>query len=355
MNWTSPAPDRLAPITASAALPSYALAGAARQHTLRSVIGCEGVGLHSGLRVALTLRPAEPGAGILFRRTDAAGAGAAMPARHDHVVDTRLCTVLADPASGVRIGTVEHIMAALAGQGIDNAVIEISGPEVPIMDGSAADFVFLIDAAGRVAQAPARRAIEVLAPVRVADGDAFAELLPARETGLFSLDLEIDFAAAAVARQERRFRMLPGAFAAELSRARTFGFAEEVEKLRALGLARGGSFENAIVVSGARILNREGLRFADEFVRHKMLDVVGDLALAGMPLVAHFHGRKCGHRLNNQLLHALFARPEAWRVIEAPQLAAAEAEDRAEDRIEPAPALRLAAGSTASESVVLRA
>lgn len=310
MNWTSPAPDRLAPIAASAALP------AARQHTLRSVIGCEGVGLHSGLRVALTLRPAEPGAGILFRRTDAAGAGAAMPARYDHVVDTRLCTVLADPASGVRIGTVEHIMAALAGQGIDNAVIEVSGPEVPIMDGSAADFVFLIDAAGRVAQAPARRAIEVLAPVRVADGGAFAELLPAREPGLFSLDLEIDFAAAAVARQERRFRMLPGAFAAELSRARTFGFAEEVEKLRALGLARGGSFENAIVVSGARILNREGLRFADEFVRHKALDAIGDLALAGAPILGAYRSVRGGHKLNHAVLCALMADPTAWTVVE---------------------------------------
>jgi len=292
-----------------------------RQQTLRSAIACTGVGLHSGSRVEMTLRPAEPGSGILFRRTDAAGTGFAIPARFDRVVDTQLCTVLGDAATGLRVGTVEHVMAALAGCGVDNAVVEVDGPELPIMDGSAADFVFLVESAGVVAQAAPRLVVEVLRPVRVSEGAAVAALLPAREPGLFSLDFEIDFPAAAVARQRRDFALRPGAFAAELARARTFGFLEEVEKLWSLGLARGGSFDNAIVVSGARVLNRDGLRFADEFVRHKLLDSVGDLALAGLPISGHFHGRRSGHRLNNALLRALFADPAAFRIVEADEVA----------------------------------
>jgi UDP-3-O-[3-hydroxymyristoyl] N-acetylglucosamine deacetylase len=200
--------------------------------------------------------------------------------------------------------------------GVDNAVIEIDGAEVPAMDGSAAPFVFLIECAGTVAQDAPRQVIEVLRAVRIEEGDGFVALLPGSGQGM-AIEAEIDFAAAAVRRQSRALRLSPASFKAELSAARTFGFAEEVEALRAAGLARGGSLKNAIVVSGSRVLNEGGLRFADEFVRHKMLDQVGDLALAGFALDARVVGRRPGHRLNNRVLHALFADASAWRLVPA--------------------------------------
>ncbi len=276
------------------------------QRTLRSPIHCTGVGLHSGAKVSMRLLPAEPDRGIVFVRSDVAGA--AIPATFDHVADTRLCTMLAN-RQGVSVATVEHLMAALSGTGIDNVVIEVDGPELPIMDGSAAPFVFLIECAGVVEQVRARRAIRLLSPVAVEGAGWSASLTP----GLgFSVGIEIDFANPAVARQSLEVDLASGVFKKELARARTFGFLSEVETLRAAGLARGGSLDNVVVISDDRVLNEDGLRYADEFVRHKALDAIGDLYLAGAPIIGHFHGLCTGHAANNRLLRALFAMPEAW-------------------------------------------
>jgi len=294
------------------------------QRTLKAPIGCVGVGLHCGQRVSLNLCPAEPGHGIVFHRTDI---GRAIPARYDHVVDTRLATVLGDPRYGsARIGTVEHLMAALSALGIDNVRVELDGPEVPALDGSAAPFVFLLECAGVVEQAVPRSRIEIRRPVRVAEGNAFAELRPAAIHGMPGLDMaiSIDFAAPAIGRQALSLQLTAETFRRELAPARTFTLAEEVAQLRAAGLAQGGSLENAVVVDAARVLNPGGLRMHDEFARHKLLDAVGDLALAGVPLHGRFVAHRSGHALNNRLLHALFSDAAAWReVTEAPVSVAA--------------------------------
>ncbi len=282
---------------------------ALRQHTLKTAIGCVGVGVHSSRRAALTLHPAAPNTGIVFRRTDL---GVEIGARYDHVVETRLCTVLADPRRpSDRLGTVEHLMSAAAGCGIDNMVVEVDGPEVPILDGSAAPFVFLFDCAGIVEQDAPRDAIEVLRTIRVEHGVAFAELRP----GSFGFDmaLSIDFPAPAIGRQALSLRLDADSYRHELAPARTFTNAADVADLRSAGLALGGSLANAIVVDGERVLNPGGLRMPDEFVRHKLVDVVGDLSLAGAPLRARFVAHRSGHSLNNRLLRALFADPSAWR------------------------------------------
>ncbi len=284
-----------------------------RQRTLAAPIPCRGVGVHSGMPVTMILNPAAPDTGIVFRRIDLDPV-AEVAARWDNVIDTRLCTVLGDQDGNPLVGTIEHIMAALAGCGIDNAVIELDGPEVPIMDGSAEPFVFLIDCAGTVEQTAIRTAIKVLKTITVEEGGKRVTLAPASE---FTLSFEIEFAARAVGRQ-RRNALLSG-FREELSAARTFGFAEEVNALRQMGLARGGSLENAVVIEGDRILNHGGLRYTDEFVRHKMLDAVGDLALAGKPLLARFEGSRSGHALNNLVLRKLFATPGAWIEVEMPR------------------------------------
>jgi UDP-3-O-[3-hydroxymyristoyl] N-acetylglucosamine deacetylase len=258
----------------------------------------------------MTLHPAEPDSGIRFRRTDIPGGGAIIPALWSSVADTRLNTCLADE-HGHQVRTVEHLMAALAGMGIDNALIDIGGPEIPAMDGSAAPFLFLVECAGSVEQDAPRRAIKILRRVMVRDGEKVAELLPG--TG-YSLEVAIDFEAAAIRRQRATLVMAGGAFKNEVGRARSFGFEQEVAALRAAGLALGGSLDNAVVISsdGRRVLNEEGLRFEDEFVRHKILDAVGDLSLAGAPIVGHFRGKRCGHEINNNLLRALFADAKAW-------------------------------------------
>ena len=280
-----------------------------RQQTLKGGIGCVGVGVHSGRRVSLQLRPAPEYTGIVFRRTDL---GTSVAARYDLVADTRLCTVIADGAT--RVGTIEHVMAALSAAGIDNAWVDVSGPEVPILDGSAAGISFLIDCAGVVEQPAAVAPIEVRRTIRVIEGDAWAEIRPAAPgaTGL-SLSLTIDFPAAAIGRQSRDFTLDEASFKSQLAPARTFALAQEIEALRAAGLARGGSLDNAVVVDGAEVLNPGGLRYPDEFVRHKLLDAIGDLALAGPPLIGQFVGHKSGHALNNRLLRALFADASAWR------------------------------------------
>jgi UDP-3-O-[3-hydroxymyristoyl] N-acetylglucosamine deacetylase len=292
------------------------------QQTLKAPIGCVGVGLHTGRRVNLMLRPAPANHGIVFRRTDL---GVDIPARFDRVVETRQATVLGLPG-GPTIATVEHVMAALTGCGVDNALVEVDGPEPPILDGSAAPFVFLLDCAGRIEQHVSRVFIEVRRPVRISEGDAFAELRPSAPgtTGL-DVAISIDFAAAAIGRQALSLRLTSDSFRHELARARTFALAEEIAQLRAAGLAQGGSLENAVVVEQAKVLNPAGLRMPDEFVRHKLLDAVGDLGLAGAPIWGRFNGHRSGHTLNNRLLRALFANPLAWREITEPSLSVAAA------------------------------
>lgn len=281
------------------------------QQTLRAPIDCTGIGVHSGRICHLALLPAPVGTGILFRRTDL---GVTIPARFDHVVDTRLCTVLGLPGRrDATVGTVEHLMAALHGSGITNAIIELDGPEVPIHDGSAQSFVFLIDCAGIAAQNAAATAIEVRRTIRVTEGDAFVELRP-NAAGL-TIAMSIDFSDAAIGSQSLSLRITPDSLRRSLANARTFARAADIAALQEAGLARGGSLDNAVVVDGAKVLNPGGLRTHDEFVRHKMLDAVGDLALAGARLRARVVAHKSGHALNNRALRALFADDANWRLV----------------------------------------
>ncbi len=281
-----------------------------RQCTLKSPIDCAGVGLHSGQTINVRLVPAPANQGVVFHRVDR---GIQVPARFDAVTDTRLCTVIGTGAG--RIGTIEHLMAALSAAGVDNVTVEVDGPEVPVLDGSAEPWLFLLDCAGLVDQAEARRVIEVLRVVRVDDGDAFAELRPGHD-GL-AMALSIAFEATAIGQQAMTFRFDGPGFRRDLARARTFAQRHEIDGLQRAGLARGGSLDNAIVVDGADVLNPGGLRMTDEFVRHKMLDAVGDLALAGAALQGRFVGHKSGHGLNNRLLRALFADTANWRLVQA--------------------------------------
>ncbi len=283
------------------------------QQTLRNPIGCVGVGLHTGAKVALTLYPAAPDSGIRFRRYDRPGS-APIEARYDRVCDTTMCTTLGEP-DGPSVATVEHLMAALAACEIDNALVEVGGPEVPIMDGSAGPFIFLIECAGVTLQDRPRRWVEVLKPVAV---EAHGKSLRVEPADGFEIDYAIRFDHPLIESQRLRFAFSADRFKAEIGLARTFGFAERVEELWSRGLALGGSLKNAVVVSRDRVLNEEGLRFPDEFVRHKVLDCVGDLYLAGAPLIGRVVGHCAGHSMHNKLLRALFADPTAWRVIDQP-------------------------------------
>lgn len=284
---------------------------AVKQQTLKSAISCSGIGLHSGEKVSMTLHPADPGFGIVFRRTDVAGEGVEIPAAHDSVVDTRLCTTIG--ADGKVIGTVEHLMAALAGAGIDNALVEVGGAEVPVMDGSAAPFMFLIDCAGVVKQDAPRKALRVLKAVSIVDGDKSATLDPANG---FTVDFQIHFDNPVIGSQAMTVAMADGVFKDEISRARTFGFLHEAEALWAAGLAKGASLDNAVVVSGDKVMNEDGMRFEDECVRHKILDAVGDLYMAGAPILGRYEGVRASHALNNQLLRALFADPANFEIVD---------------------------------------
>ncbi len=279
--------------------------------TLNQSIRCSGIGLHTGAPVTMRLRPAPVGTGIVFVRTDIEGQDPMVRARYDAVTETRLGTTLANEA-GTSVATVEHLMAALRGCGIDNLLIDIDGPEVPIMDGSAAPFVFLIDCAGIAATDTPRRRIRVTKPVCVEEGGKRAELAPGKG---FATHFMIDFATPVIGRQTYDFDLSSAAFKTELCRARTFGFLKDVEMLKSIGLARGGSLENAIVIEDDRIVNETGLRYPDEFVRHKTLDAIGDMALSVLPLCARYTAEKSGHDLNNKLLRALFERTDCW-VIE---------------------------------------
>jgi UDP-3-O-[3-hydroxymyristoyl] N-acetylglucosamine deacetylase len=297
-----------------------------RQRTVKAAIDCVGIGVHSGQHVNLTIRPAAPDHGIVFRRTDL---NRTIEARFDHVSDTRLCTVVADPAMpSARVGTIEHLMAALSALCIDNALIEVDGPEIPILDGSSAPFVFLLDCAGAVEQDAPSRVIEVNRTIRVSEGAAWAELRPLGPAAravrpVLEMDLSIDFAASAIGRQSASLSLTPDSFRHEIASARTFAQAADVEQLQAAGLARGGSLDNAIVVDGETILNPDGLRMEHEFARHKLLDAVGDLALAGCRLHGRFVAHRTGHGLNNRLLRALFADAAAWRMVTIDPLVAA--------------------------------
>jgi UDP-3-O-[3-hydroxymyristoyl] N-acetylglucosamine deacetylase len=280
------------------------------QVTLKRETTLVGMGLHSGRPARMVLKPATSG-GIRFRRVDVRDRDNLIPARWDLVTDTRLCTLISNDA-GVSVGTVEHVMAALAGTGVTHVEIEIDGPEVPIMDGSARRFVQAILRTGLRALPGPARAIRVLETVRDVQGDVVAELAPA--DGL-TIDFEIDFPDAAIGHQARRLEMENGAFVHELADCRTFCRRVDVETMQANGLALGGSLDNAIVVEGDKVLNPGGFRRADECVRHKMLDALGDLALAGAPILGAYRGVRAGHGATNRLLRKLFATPGAWEYV----------------------------------------
>jgi UDP-3-O-[3-hydroxymyristoyl] N-acetylglucosamine deacetylase len=285
-----------------------------RQTTLRAQATVTGVGVHSGLPVNLTLAPAPVDAGFIFVRTGLDGADREVQASADAVIATEFATVLGD-REGPLVSTAEHVLAALRGMGVDNAVIEMDGPEVPIMDGSAAAFVAAIDQAGIVTQSAVRRFIQVLKPVQVTIGDSFGELRPF--AGGFRAEIEIDFANALIGRQSYSFDLSAENFRREISRARTFGCLNDVARLWSAGFALGASFENSVVFDETRLLNTEGLRYSDECARHKVLDAVGDLALAGLPLLGAYRSVRGGHKLNHAVLTALMADRSAWRVVES--------------------------------------
>jgi len=282
-----------------------------QQRTLKSLTRTTGVGLHTGARVEMVLRPAAPDTGIVFHRTDLPRA-VAIPAVAANVGDTRLSSTL--KADGASVSTVEHLMSALAGLGIDNLHVDIAGPELPIMDGSAGPFVFLLQSAGIVEQKAPKRYLRVTAPVEVRDGDKWARFEPFDG---FRLDFTIDFPHP-VFGSENRHIVVDFAFdsyAKEIARARTFGFMQDVEAMRAAGLGLGGSLQNAVVLDEFRVLNSEGLRYDNEFVRHKVLDAVGDLYLLGHPLIGQYTAYKSGHAVNNQLARALLARADAFEIV----------------------------------------
>ena len=285
------------------------------QRTLKSPIGCSGIGLHSGVRVAMKLHPAPANSGIVFKRVDLVGGGSEIPARWDHIADSRMCTVLA-AENGISVATVEHLMAAFYGMGIDNALVELNGPEVPAMDGSAAPFIFLIECAGIVEQSLPRMALRILKPIVYRNGAKEVALTPADKS--LTLDFDINFVAPAVGQQSCNFNIDRDVFKTEISKARTFGFLSDVTALREAGLARGGSLENAIVVDGDRVLNEDGLRHSDEFVRHKVLDAIGDLYLTGHRIIGHFQGICSNHADTANLLRLLFSEASNWELVEAP-------------------------------------
>src|SRR5438309_1970018 len=284
-----------------------------RQTTLRSQATVTGVGVHSGLPVNLTLGPAPVDAGFIFIRTGLDEADREVPAIAASVTATDLATVLGD-REGPLVSTAEHVLAALRGMGVDNAIIEIDGPEVPIMDGSAAAFVAAIDQAGIVTQPAQRRFIQVLKPISVKIGDSFGEIRPFANG--FRAEVEIDFTNPVIGQQSYAFELSAERFRREVGRARTFGLMCDVARLWGAGYALGASFDNTVVFDDERLLNTEGLRYADECARHKVLDVIGDLALAGLPLLGAYRSVRGGHKLNHAVLTSLLADRTAWRVVE---------------------------------------
>jgi UDP-3-O-[3-hydroxymyristoyl] N-acetylglucosamine deacetylase len=290
-----------------------------RQTTLRDDVSVTGIGVHSGLPVTLTLHPAEANTGIVFLRTGIAGQpDREIPANVRAVTATEFATVLGDH-TGPLCSTAEHVLAALSGLGVDNALIEVDGPEVPIMDGSAEPFVAAIEQAGVITLLAPRRYIQVLKPVSVTKDNSFGELRPYGRG--FRVEIEIEFDHPLIGRQALDLDVEPESFRREIARARTFGFMRDVAKLWSAGYALGATFENTLVVTENRVLNPDGVRFADEFVRHKALDAVGDLALAGAPLLGAYRSVRGGHKLNHAVLSSLMADPTAWTIVEAGQIA----------------------------------
>jgi UDP-3-O-[3-hydroxymyristoyl] N-acetylglucosamine deacetylase len=293
---------------------------------------CAGVGVHSGAHVRMALTPAPVDTGVLFVRSDVRGVDNIIRAHADSVSDTRNCTTLRNK-SGVEIATIEHLMSACAGLGVDNLIVEIDGPEVPILDGSSAPFVQTLKNAGLKQQHANQSIIRILEPIEVRMGAKSAALLPAEDFEGLDLDVTIRFADEAIGVQRRHVRLTPETFLTEIADARTFGFLSDVEVLRAAGLGRGASMDNTLVVDAGRVVNPEGLRFDDEFVRHKLLDAIGDLAMVGAPICGRFVADQPGHALNARLVRALLDTPEAW---------CWDAE-MAEIAAEPAPAMAAAA------------
>ncbi len=281
------------------------------QHTLKNTAFCQGTGLHSGAAVNMHLHPAGEDTGIVFIRSDIKRGDRIIPARWNRVVDTRLCTVAGNDF-GVTVGTVEHLMAALRGCGVDNALVEINGPEVPVMDGSAAEFVRIIRETGLEGQREPRHMIRVLKEIRVQDGDKTASLAPGNQSVFKG---KIEFPHPAIGKQEFETSLVNGNFVHDLADCRTFGFLHEVEWMRSQGLARGGSLDNAIVINDKGVMNPEGLRRSDEFIRHKLLDAVGDIYLAGAPVLGTYCGVRSGHALNNELLHKLFSDMDSFEIV----------------------------------------
>lgn len=281
------------------------------QTTVRGEVRFKGIGVHSGRPVTMTVSPASVDYGIWFKRVDVTDRDNLIPAAYDAVTETVLCTKIENGA-GVFVSTIEHLMAALAGLGVDNALIEVDGPEIPIMDGSSKPFVAGLLRTGLREQSGDRRGLRILRSVVVEDGERRAELHPADE---FSIDFELDYEESAIGRRSKSLTIDAGVFTRELSAARTFARMEDVEALRAIGLGLGGSLDNVVVVDGAKVLNAGGVRYEDEFVRHKMLDAVGDLALAGGPILGRYVGVRAGHEMTNLLLRKLFATPGAWDFV----------------------------------------
>ncbi|MBM3346991.1 MAG: UDP-3-O-acyl-N-acetylglucosamine deacetylase, partial [Betaproteobacteria bacterium] len=279
-----------------------------KQRTLKTLIRATGVGLHTGEKVVMTLRPAQPDTGIVFRRIDTAQP-VDVPADALRVTDTRLCSAL--EADGVKVSTVEHLMSAFAGLGIDNAYVDLTGAEVPIMDGSASPFVFLLQSAGVEELPVAKKFFRIRQPVEVRDGDKWARF-DSYDGFKLSFSIVFDHPVFDRSAQTATVDFSTTSYVREVARARTFGFMQDVENLRASGLALGGSLDNAIVMDEYRVLNAEGLRYSDEFVKHKLLDAIGDLYLVGHPLLGAYSAHKAGHALNNQLLRETLGRADAW-------------------------------------------
>ncbi len=281
-----------------------------RQRTLKSLTSTTGVGLHTGQKIRMVLRPAQPDTGVVFRRVDLDPI-ADIPARAESVGETRLSSCLV--SGGAKVYTVEHLMSALSGLGIDNVFVDLDGPEVPIMDGSAAPFAFLIQAAGIEEQSAPKRFVRIKKRVEVAEGDKWASLEPFDGYRL-SFSIVFNHPVIEKSNQSVSIDFAETSYLKEIARARTFGFMQDVEQLREDGLALGGGLDNAVVLDEYRVLNAEGLRFSDEFIRHKVLDAIGDLYLIGKPILGAFSAHKSGHALNNRLLRELIARPDAWEV-----------------------------------------
>jgi UDP-3-O-[3-hydroxymyristoyl] N-acetylglucosamine deacetylase len=279
-----------------------------QRNTIAREVTARGTALHAGAPVTMILSPAPAGQGVVFRRE-----GGVIPARYDLVAETRLGTVI--EKGGVRVGVIEHLMAAIAGAGLDDVTVSLDGPEPPILDGDALSYLLLIEQAGLKPSGEARRAIAVSRRVEVKEGDAFAALEPAKNT---TYDFVLDYPGSVIGRQDFHFAFSPESFRDQIAPARTFGFMKDLEGLRRMNLAHGASLENTLALDERGVMNKERQRFADEFVRHKILDAIGDMALAGAPLLARFHGVKSGHGLNNRLLRVLFDDPANYQILTLP-------------------------------------